>query len=227
MSHRTLSCSRLLGLAALAALLPLRAAIAAPAPGTTTVLTQDGSDAAYVFLSGGRSVALNASDQQMVQAQELAGQSGGELLWVHRDGKIWVVRDAALLAQVDALVNDQLKHGDQQGDLGTSQQALADRQLELGQKNSELGEQVLALRAKMKSASGQEKADLQQKLKELDEQQSELGRQQGEIGRQQGEIGRQQGEIGRQQGAEAKRARAGIEKIVDEAIRKGLAQEVQ
>lgn len=228
MSHPILPRSGFLGLAALAALLPLSAAIAAPAPGTTTVSTRDMDGESYVFFSAaGESVALGASDQQLAEAQEIAGPSGGELLWARRGGKTWVVRDAALLSQVHALVDSQFGLGGRQGQLGGSQQELAEKQLELGNKNLELGEQVLALKARMKSAKGQEKADLQKELKALDEQQGELGRQQAELGKRQTELGKQQAEIGKQQSAESKRAQAGIEEIVEEAIRKGLAQEVQ
>jgi bla regulator protein BlaR1 len=226
MPHRTLQYSRLLGLVVVA-LLPLRAATAAPAPVSISSSSQDGGASSYIFFSAGDSFALDASDQQIAQAQKIAGKSGGELLWIQRGGKTWVVRDAALLAQVHALVDPQLKHGNQQGDRGGSQGELADKQVELGTKNAELGEQVLALKAQVKAANGQKKADLQKKLQEVDKQQKEIGRQQAEIGKQQAEIGKQQAEVGKQQGEEAKRAKAGIEKIFNDGLHKGLAQEVR
>jgi hypothetical protein len=57
-------------------------------------------------------------------------------------------------------------------------------------------------------------------------QQGELGRRQAELGTQQAALGQRQAELGRQQARLAELALPQIRALVDEAIRRGVAQRV-
>ena len=46
----------------------------------------------------------------------------------------------------------------------------------------------------------------------------------GALGEKQGELGRQQGELGRQQGELAEKASRDMKELLDDAIKKGVAQ---
>jgi hypothetical protein len=56
------------------------------------------------------------------------------------------------------------------------------------------------------------------------DEQGKIGEEMGALGEKQGELGRQQGELGRQQGELAKKASIEMKQLLDDAIKKGVAQ---
>ena len=56
------------------------------------------------------------------------------------------------------------------------------------------------------------------------DEQSKVGEEMGALGQKQGELGRQQGELGRQQGEHAQKASKEMKQLLDDAIKKGVAQ---
>lgn len=212
----------------------------ATAEGSDTSTISNSSDgSSYILVSGDSAVGLGALED-LSTARDLRDTAGEEFLWARRNGKTWIVRDAAVLSQAhqaldvkrhlaegqEALGTDQRSLGEQQSELGNRQLAIAKEQRELERQSDDL-------KAQIANASRQQKADLETKLRavkekhrELDSQQSELGRQQAELGKQQAELGQKQGALGRKHGENAKDAEPRLRALLDDAIGKGLAQEV-
>jgi len=167
-------------------------------------------DESFVLIKGGSESSYmhgSTNDYRVVQSL----RSGKEpLLYFRRGGKSYVVRDAALLREAEAIVKPQQELGKRQGELGS-------RQGDLGKKQGNLGRQQAAAALRQVSGGRAEAARVQ----------AELGRQQAELGRQQAELGRQQAVLGAEQARLAKVATAKLRALTDEALRRGLAQEVQ
>ena len=194
------------GLAALSAL----AMVQAPVAVAGTVQSADRVN--YVLFSeDSDSTSMSGSMDDIHRAQ--AYRNGHEgLLYVRQGSAAYVIRDPATLRQAKAILKPQEDLGARQGELGR-------RQGELGAKQGELGAEQGRLGALQANARPREAAVLAR-------QQGELGRRQGELGEQQGELGRQQGELGREQARLADIARGQIRVLIDDAIRRGLAQRV-
>jgi hypothetical protein len=168
------------------------------------------SDESFILLrSGDDSVMMRGSLSDLRKAGEL--RSGGEpLLFVRRSGRSYVIRDAAVLRQAEAIVKPQAELGARQGELGARQGALGARQGELGSRQA-----ALALR----HVSGKPSEDDARTQEALARQQEALGRQQEALGAEQERLGRQQERLGRE--AEVK-----MRALVDDALRRGIAREV-
>jgi bla regulator protein blaR1 len=237
----------LLGLAALFALSPAVRATAAEgaqvaaAPSSMAAIPA-GDRSSYVLVSGSSVVTLGASGTDVGQARRLHRGAGGDFLWAHREDKAWVVRDAGILAAAHDLLDPQQRLGERQGELGEEQAELGEQQGELGEKlgkigghQGDLGERRAALVAELaqRAASGKRTDRLEERLREIQEEQRKLGARQAELGagqaalgRKQRELSAQQSQLGKQQAALARRAEAELGTLFEEAIRKGLAQEV-
>ncbi len=195
---------------------PVMLAMASPAEHATVVRSRRGEES-YVLLSKDGDVEMSGSTSDAGHARELAG--GGSLLWFRRGGREYVVRDPALLAQVDALFAPQRELGKKQGALGAKQGELGARQGALGAKQGALGGRMasLALRG---DAAERERDDISRQMEDLGSQQEALGSQQEELGRKQEALGREQERASRE--AEAK-----LKPLLDDAIARGVAQEVR
>lgn len=95
------------------------------------------SDDSFILLTGKNSTMMRGSTADLHEARRL--RSGGEpLLYFRRDGKAYVVRDAAVLRQAEAIMKPQADLGARQGELGARQGALGARQGELGRQQATL-----------------------------------------------------------------------------------------
>lgn len=205
------SYSRRLALAALAALSALL--VLNHTPGDAARITADSDRTAWVLMSpGSRSTSMSGSTDDLERARRLrAGQEG--LLYMRRDGTEYVVRDPATLRQAQAIFAPQQALGARQGELGSRQAALGHRQAALGAQQGRIG-------AQMAGASPKRSAELGRRMEAL-------GRQQNELGRQQNVLGREQDALGREQDRLSHIAEQRIRALLDEAIRRGVAQRVQ
>lgn len=167
---------------------------------------------AYVLLkAGSQSVTMSGSSDDVRRAKAL--RSGGEaLLYVRRGGSAYVIRDAAVLRQAQALFDPQEALGRQQAELGSRQAALGREQARLGARQA-----ALAYR---------EVRDAPRDADDTARRQDELGRQQAALGRQQDALGREQDELGRRQDALGRAADRQIRVLFDAAVRSGSAQRV-
>ena len=167
----------------------------------------------YAYYSGADGSSMSSGDWDDLRVAQRYYRSGrGPMLYVHQDGAAYVIRDPAILRQVDAIMAPQQELGRRQGVLGEQQGELGRRQGALGREQGRLGAMMADARLR--------------DLGELGRQQAELGRQQGELGRQQGELGRRQGLLGQEQGRLARLAQPKIRALVADAVRRGLAQRV-
>ncbi|WP_223638942.1 M56 family metallopeptidase [Corallococcus sp. EGB] len=239
---------------------PMLAAVPRPPRPPAPPAPPDGIDDAnaFAYLSDGRTM-MAGSTEDLYLARTFK-QKGQDLLFVRRDNKPMLIRDAKTLEQVRKLMEDAGKLGDAQSTLGEKQAELGQKQAELGQKQAELGyplSQLVAKHAAIASkraeiamerarlhslADGPERdrqeAELDkrdesfdQEMEELDKQQEEinrkmeaLGEEQQELGEQQAALGEQQGELGEQQAARSRENVKKVMAVIDEAIRKGLAE---
>jgi beta-lactamase regulating signal transducer with metallopeptidase domain len=185
-------------------------------------------DDAYVLLQHGSDVTMSGDIESVERARELQRRTGGgDLLWVRRQGKAYVIRDAATLREVREIFRPQQELGARQGALGARQGELGARQGALGGRQGALGAQQgklgaeqarlaveLAGRAladvggggerlpageKRRQEDSERQERLHREMEKLGEQQRELGDQQRELGKQQAELGEQQRQLGRQQ----------------------------
>ncbi|HJW33603.1 MAG TPA: hypothetical protein VJ505_09595 [Holophagaceae bacterium] len=142
-----------------------------------------------------------------------AGQPGryvGSGFWFRKDGKGYLVTDAALVAAAKAAAEPVSKLGAAQGKLGGEQGKLGAQQGRLGADQGRLG-------ARMGGVAPSEREDLVNQMKAL-------ARQQEALGREQEALGRQQRDLGRQQEAASEAAIQKLRALRAEALAKGLAK---
>ena len=124
---------------------PAAPTIAPPAPpppptlrtrGTLSISDTRGGDA-YVLIEGDD--VTMAGDSDDIRTAQRLQQGNAPVLWVRKNGKQYVVRDAATVQRMKAAHAPVQALGEQQGKLGEQQGALGERQGELGSRQGELG----------------------------------------------------------------------------------------
>jgi beta-lactamase regulating signal transducer with metallopeptidase domain len=201
----------------------------------------------WVYLSG-ENTSMSGSSSDLEEVKRLRGRDQGDLLWFKRDGKAYVVRDAATLqrvkeiwrpvgelgAQQGKLGAQQGKLGAEQGKLGAQQGGLGAQQGKLGAQQGVLGARQGALAARQARSGERDEASLEKEsaaidrdMEELSRQQEDLGRKQEALGRQQEVLGRQQEALGRKQEEASRKAETELRQLMDEAVRSGSAQPVR
>jgi bla regulator protein blaR1 len=108
----------------------------------------------FILLGAHRANHVIGDADQLPHVEELAG--GEPALWVRRDGKEWLVRDArfvararALAAPVDALGKQEEAWGDEMQKLARDPEANSRRMSELGRKMGALGKKIEAAAREM------------------------------------------------------------------------------
>ena len=198
----------------------------APAPlvmqGTFT-LGKTPPASSFVLMSNDDSVA-NASMDDLKEARATR-RGNEELLWLRKGKARYVVRDAATLASFRNAYAETVRLGEAQGELGERQGRLGEEQGELGEQQGELGMQMaeLASEAASKALSGiparntEKMAALQAKQRGLSEQMQPLARRQAALGR-------EQAALGAKQAAASERAASESNRLIEQAIKSGIAQ---
>ncbi len=203
----------------------------------------DGED--FVIFSAG-STTMSGSSDDFDHAKALRSKIKGDFIWFRRDGKSYVIRDAATVIRAKEFFAPQEALGKKQEELGKLQEALGAKQEELGKKQQEVRVPLPDLMADIKKLEAEfadtsrlrtqeEIGELQSQLGEMmsklgeqqgraGEQQGKLGEQQGELGRQQAALGEQQAKLGREQARLAREAVAKMNQLLDSAPAKGLAE---
>lgn len=182
----------------------------------------------WMYLHDRHSSTMNGSVEDIERVRQRYQKGDEPLLWVRRDGKEWIVRDAALLRRAEEVLAPMNELGERQAELGGKQAELGARQADLGSKQAELGSrqaafgsqqaalaaqvaqiaaQRAALAARMAGAevAEHERLDrdaqqLERAMDRLDDQMQALSEHQRELGDHQGELGSHQGELGAKQG---------------------------
>lgn len=199
----------------------------------TSIRNTNSSNDSYILIRGeekgdGLSVMMSGSTDDIDKVKRLR-QGGEAVLWFRQNGKEYVIRDAAMLARIEALFEPMSKLGDEQSKLGDRQSALGDRQSALGDQQAELGSRQAEIAGQLTSraVSGKSTDDLERQLEDLSTRQAELGQKQAELGRQQAALGEEQGKLGRRQGELAEEAERQLKVMMKDAIARGIAQEVR
>jgi hypothetical protein len=229
-----------------------KAAPAPPAPPAPPVVAMadrddDEDDVEGFVLVSGDEVTMAGSTADLRRARALR-TGGKDVLFVRRGDKSYVIRDAKTLEQMRAAFEPQTKLGAQQAELGKKQAELGMKQAEFGQKQAALGlkqaqlgmrHAELSLQVARASAQGDEAARarqekelekseeaLEKEQEALEQQQEALSKEQEALGRQQESLGREQEKLGEQQEALAREGEKKMKALIDEAVRKGLAEPV-
>ena len=194
----------------------------------------------FVLVSGGQ-VMMAGSMDDLRMAKVLRAE-GKDVLFVRRDDKAYVIRDPKTLEQVRAAFEPQTKLGEQQAALGSKQAALGVKQAEFGSKQAALGlkQAEISLQIARASMKGDEaererhekeleknERALDDEMEALSKQQEALGREQEALGDQQEALGREQEKLGEQQEKLARESRKKVDAVIDEAVKKGLAEPVK
>lgn len=215
---------------------------APPAPPVSTKgvirLSQSPSSNGYVLLKNDRNV-MNGSIADLQQARRL--DDGNGVLLLRRDGRAYVVRDAGLLSRFEQAFAETTRLGEEQGRIGEHQGKLGERQGEIGERMGEIGARIgelaarqaeLALAARTQGNDALMREQIETARREAEKVRAEMDRpavreEMRELARQQAELGRQQAELGRQQADASVRAQREAERLIQQAIRDGLAQPVR
>lgn len=190
---------------------------------------------AYVMVNGNENHADGGLDDLKQARRDLgAGASG---FWFRHGSQRYVVRDPALLTEVQAAYEEAARVGRQQGELGRQQGVLGRQQGELGRQIGEHASAIAqqALQASGIARSGRDaggrldinrdgaaqaaragRADHDAALSRLAERQALLGQQQASVGSQQAALGKRQADL-------QARASALARQVIDRALAEGRA----
>jgi beta-lactamase regulating signal transducer with metallopeptidase domain len=234
-------------------LAPLQLVTQSSQSGSTAVVIRDDRGGHQFVISSGNTYISVSGDSESYGTDHpsefvefLQEKNPGDFIWFRRDGKSYVIRDAATIkrakdffAAVQDLDKKQEELGRQQEALGEKEEALGKEQEEVHVQIPDMTEDLHKLEAELKKlgASGTQEdlgriqgeiGELQSKLGDLQsvagEEQGKMGEKQGELGEQQGKLGEMQGELGRQQEQVFKDASRQMKALIDDAVARGVAK---
>jgi len=196
----------------------------------------------YVIVQG-NNVTMSGSREDLEQARSYRYKIGDDYIWFRRNGKAYIIRDKETVRAAKKLFEGQADLGKRQAALGEMQAKLGQLQAELGaQQNSvhsqmpDLTKEIESLKERLRhSASSEELGELQALLGDMQakiasqqaligDQQAKIGDQQASLGQRQAELGQQQAVLGQLQAEHSNQAMRELAVLIDEALKKGLAQ---
>ena len=137
---------------------------------------------------------------------------GRHYAYFERNGVGYVIHDDATLDRLQEAIQPQVELGEEQAKLGAEQAKLGQKQAALGQQQAEIGAKQAA-----HWNDREYSRELQEKQRVLQLRQQELAEQQRPLAEQQRILGDRQREAGR-------KAKARIDAIFEESLRKGVAK---
>ena len=199
-----------------------------------TITSDDRRNASVLF--DGTDTNMYGSSDDLRQARQ-ARRGNETLWWIRRDGKRYVVRDAATIQQLKAAYAPVAALGRQQGELGERQGQLGERQGRLGERQGAIAQrQADVAMAQARDASEQARRAaggdqaVPRSAARHDAAHADMARQMAALGEQQAALAEQQQVLARQQEALAQRGQVAnatlqrdVERIIREAIAKGVA----
>jgi hypothetical protein len=232
------------------------AAPARPASAGQRSVPSDAGEINYVLLisADGERVHMSGSRSDVERARSFRrGQES--LLWFRNEDGEFVVRDAAILQQVEnawkpvgELGAKQGQLGAQQGQLGAKQGQLGAEQAKLGAEQAALGARQAAIGAKQAQLGAEEwnpsearRAEIDKKhqglekemraldeeMRALDARMRELEKPMRELGGQMEGLGAQMEELGREMERASERAQAEMRALFERAVASGKAERVR
>jgi beta-lactamase regulating signal transducer with metallopeptidase domain len=227
---------------------PAPKAPAPPAPRPGQWIYPESDEDVMIFYGKEMSGTGIYRDSDLKHLRALRDASKADIVWFRRNGKAYIIRDAATVQQAKAIWAPQEAQIDklmeelhrQQGTLSAQQEELSRLMEQVRVPVPDLTAELQKLQAQLdqlhKHGATQEElgevqsalGDLQGKLGEIQgkvgEQQGALGAKQGELGELQGKLGEQQGKLGEQQARLAEEASRKMKALLDNALARGLAQ---
>ncbi len=227
-------------------------------PGGATVTSQPKEtkeETAFVLFIGEHQTTMSGSTDDMAHARRLR-RDGAPMLWFRRGGTEYVVRDQAVLRQVQDLWqrvseigNEQGRIGEKQGAIGTAQGALGTRQGAIGAEQGILGAQQamlaerqarVAMRESLadtpaeRTALRQEHDALEAQLHDMDRRMNalepklrELERPMQDLSDQMNALSAQMDALSRKMNDASEEANAAMRDLIDRVIASGIAQVVR
>lgn len=183
-------------------------------------------------------------------------RGGEQLLWFRYGGREYVVRDAAVLREVEALWEPVGRIGEEQGRIGARQGAIGEAQGRIGAQQGEIGAQQARLGARQgvigsrlavlttreaAEVSAAERREIEREREALHDESRQLGREMEELGRkmrdlaepmderggEMEELGREMAVLGERMQDAVERANAGMRTLVRRVIGNGTAESVR
>ena len=209
------------------------------------IATRTDADHGFALLDGDL-VIVNGGDVDLSEAKRLH-KHNEPMLWLRQHGKSYVIRDKDVIKQAEAAYAPATRmaraQGDlagKQGELAGQQAALAARQGELASRQAELEgrraaveAQHEALRAAGAAAENSGKASLDEALRDIDKEQAQMQRQtmqldqaEAALSKQEAELSKHEDAMSRQQELSSRETDRQLDKLLSEAIAKGLATPV-
>jgi bla regulator protein BlaR1 len=227
------------------------AAVERVAPGAAEKRVQFSQDLEFVLLRGDGNVIMSGSSDDVERVRR--HRRGNEpLLWFRDGSREYIVRDAGVLREVEALWEpanrigeEQGRIGEQQGEIGEAQGRIGEQQSEVGERMGAIGERQGAIGLRLgqlatREAAGvseSERRAIEREREELDAQMSALDRQmealdqemrqfddpmRGRSGEMEA-LGRQMDALGERMDAAVERAESGMRTLIRRAIESGAA----
>lgn len=178
----------------------------------------DSSELSYVLLRDNHNF-MQGTTNDIVEARRLR-QGKEDLLWARKGNTRYVIRDAATLSRFQSNFAEVQRLGSKQGELGGQQGKLGEQQGKLGERMGQLGMQQATL-------AGKDSVDANKRMAQLDQEQAQLDQKMAALDAQQQQLDKQQSVLDRQQQAAQANAQREVQKLLDEAIRNGVAQPVK
>ena len=186
----------------------------------------DGTDFAWALLDEDGEVFIDGGNSRRVREQ---GRRGEPLFWFREGGEDFVVRDAALVAEVRKATATMRELGRQMGELGGEMGKHGAEMGRLGGRMGALGARLgmLETRIAMDSATPEERAEARAATRELREEirrmQSDVSSRQTRHAGRQRELSRRMSELSSRQQAASRKARIEVREIARRALRQGKA----
>jgi BlaI family transcriptional regulator, penicillinase repressor len=192
------------------------------------------------------SISMIGDDAALVLRDKIRG----DYIWFRRDSKNYYITDPSTVQRAIEMFKPQEELGRQQAQLGDEQAKLGEEQAKLGEQQArvavavpDMSRDIDALRRRFAASAGEELrqdelgdlqaelADLQTRVGELQERagrdQATLGIRQASLGARQASLGARQAVLGERQAQLTAQASGAIRSLIDGAIGKGYAREVQ
>jgi len=208
----------------------------------THIHTQDDASRSMVLYDGGTLI-VDGKDADVDSIQRM-GKSGSPLLWFRRGGRAYISHDAGLIRQAEnayepfnAPTRAEAALAAQQGELAGQQAALASRNADLANREAELSSQhasIDAQRAALARLDPQEQRIQEQTLQgeergirateaEIDREHQTLSQESTALSQQETQLSAREVAISRQRTAETTQVNQQLDKLLDDAVAKGLA----
>jgi bla regulator protein BlaR1 len=194
---------------------------------------------AYVFFLDESSVAMSGSMEDLERARGLRGSRDGELLWLRKGNKEYVVRDPSVLEPIRELHASLGESGDGQDEVGRKEEELAREQDRLAAEEDELSARAEALTGERERLAEDTRGDDENKeemARNLERLATEARRMEQQRGEREQEVERldamldelsaKQDKIGEEAERVSERIEQQIREILEQALRSGIAERV-